>query len=720
MLVAVLLFQLLEVSFFQLPRERIDGLIYDLKVKRLPPWPASVTNIQIVDIDEFSLANIGRMPWSREIFAELTQKLTALGAIVISYDVLFAEPQINPAVAVLASLEQELAQHQREMLLQQFDYDQQFVTALANTEAVLSVLLHQDKDSKTLQALRVGVLSADGVAQTQIEAITGVPQYSGYAGLLPSVAEVVAGQGYMNSFEDADGFVRRVALIAELDGQLYPSLALETFRVYSLIEQVIPTWQNLSKQAYLQGLRIGNTWVATDNQAKIFVPFRGQARTYPYTSAAAILNDEIQDQRFDQAVVFVGTSATGLADLRATPVALGFPGVEIHATVFDALIAPQFIPHQPEWWAEVMLLQLLVIGILCLCLLGERSPLVTSVFALLLLVVVIGVNLLLWYQFFIYLPLFSVLLLTLLLAVFYISSGFFLENKKRRQVKAVFDQYVPPAHIDRILQNPESVTLAGEKKELSVLFSDIRGFTSISETMTAGELKLWLNQFFSPITRCILEGDGTIDKYVGDMVMAFWGAPLDEPQHANKAVAAAFSMLQELETLNLTFVAQNKPLAHIGIGINTGEMNVGDMGSDFRRSYTVIGDAVNLGSRLEGLTKFYGVDILVGEFTRAQAQDFSYLLIDKVKVKGKDAPVTIYSPLAVHLSQTQQKACNDFNHILECYFSRQFTQAQAELSTLSPDFSNRHLIALYEQRIQHFLQEPPPDDWDGSFTHTSK
>ena len=719
LLVMVVLFQLLDMAVFKLPRERLDGLIYDLKVKRLPPWPASVTNIQIVDIDEFSLANIGRMPWSRDIFAQLTHKLTELGAIVISYDILFSEPQINPAESVLANLDQQIEQEKREKLIKHFDYDQHFVNAVGNTEVVLAVLLHQEQDNTTEQSLRSGAINNSGLSQNQTQTIAAIPEYSAYAGLLPALAKVAAGQGFMNSFEDADGFVRRVALIAEIEGQVYPSLALETFRVYSLIDKVVPVWQNLQNKAYLQGLSIGNTWIATDNQAKIFVPYRGEPRSYPYTSAAAILNNEISDQRFSQAVVFVGTSATGLADLRATPVALGFPGVEIQATVFDALIAPQFIPYQPEWWAEAVLLQLLIIGLLCL-LLADRSPLVTSLFALLLVATVLSINLVLWYQFYIYLPLFSALFLTVVLAVFYISSGFFQENKKRRQVKAVFDQYVPPAHIDRILLDPDSVTLAGEKKELSVLFSDIRGFTAISETMTAGELKQWLNQFFSPITHCILQADGTIDKYVGDMVMAFWGAPLDEPQHANKAVAAAFSMLQQLAELNKAYVAQNLPTAHIGIGINTGEMNVGDMGSDFRRSYTVIGDAVNLGSRLEGLTKFYGVDILVSEFTRAQAQDFNYLLIDKVKVKGKVAPVTIYAPLPVNLSKTQQQACIQFNHILRCYFLQQFSQALAELSQLSTDFNNQHLVNLYTQRIQHFLQQAPPADWDGSFIHTTK
>lgn len=721
-IIALILFQFVVVSVVQLPRDRIDGLIYDLKVKHLPPWPESVTNIQIVDIDEYSLATLGRMPWSRDIFAELTQKLTDLGAIVIAYDLLFSEPQINPAMSVLGNLHKITSLHKehRQTLLNQFDYDQQFATKMAANEVVLSVLLHQERDSKTQGPLQTGTMSAQGVAQTQSHSMVEIPRYSSYAGVIKPFAKVAAGQGFMNSFEDADGFVRRVALLAQVDGKLYPSLALETFRVYSLIDQVMPVWQIHQNKAYLLGMNIGSTLVATDNEAKIFVPFRGKPRSYSYTPAAEVINDEISDQRFDQAVVFIGASAVGLSDLRATPVSLGFPGVEIHATVFDALIAPQNIPYRPDWWAEATLLQLLLIGILFVLFLSQSSPLLTSLFSACVASLVIGINLILWYQLYIYLPLFSSLLLLLILTVFYISSGFFEENKKRRQVKAVFEQYVPPAHIERILLDPGSVTLAGEKKELSVLFSDIRGFTSISETMTAGELKLWLNQFFSPMTRSILQADGTIDKYVGDMVMAFWGAPLDEPQHANKAIKAAFSMLQQLEELNRVFDGQNKPHAHIGIGINSGEMNVGDMGSDFRRSYTVIGDAVNLGSRLEGLTKFYALDILVSEYTQKQAQDFNYLLIDKVKVKGKVEPVTIYSPLASNLSKQSQDLCEQFNRILKFYFSAQFTQALVGLDGLGDDFFNQHLITLYRQRCEYFIHQPPPVDWDGSFTHSTK
>lgn len=721
LILVVILIQLFDWSVIQLPRERIDGLIYDLKVKRLPPWPESVTNIQIVDIDEYSLAAVGRMPWSREHFANLTSKLSQLGAIVISFDVLFAEPQHNPAEAVLSQPEVS-AKFDSAMLNSiqaQFNYDQHFADAITTTDVILPTLFHRELDTSTGLALQIGALDSQGVLQTQPDLPLTIPTYPGFAGVLPKFAPVARGQGFMNSFEDADGFIRQVALLAQVNGKVYPSLALETFRVYSLVDHLIPQWEALQGKAYLTGLSVGDQFIATDNESKIYIPYRGTKRTFPYTSAANVLLDEINDNRFDQAVVFIGSSATGLADLRSTPVELGFPGVEIQATIFDALITPSEIPYQPEWWREAMLLQLLAIGLLCFLFFPNRTPGVTTGLAVLFLSGVIGLNLLLWFGMSIYLPLFSPLLLTVLLSSYFISRGFFFENKKRRQVKAVFDQYVPPAHIDRILQDPESVNLSGEKKELSVMFSDIRSFTSISESMQAEELKLWLNQFFSPITRVILEHDGTIDKYVGDMVMAFWGAPLDEPKHASKSIAAAFSMLEQLTILNHTFAQRQQPLAQIGIGINTGEMNVGDMGSDFRRSYTVIGDAVNLGSRLEGLTKFYGVDILVSEYTQQQASDYHFCLVDRVKVKGKVKPVTIYAPLAKQVTEKMLEQNLQFNLAIESYFAQEFYAALTILKQLD-DFSNPHLLTMYFQRIEHFVANPPPSDWDGSFTHTSK
>jgi len=726
---------------------RLEGLLYDAKVQYLPPWPRSVSNIQIVDIDEASLHDIGRMPWDRSQFVKLTTSLAQAGAVLVVYDVLFSEPQPNAALTALQSWPQQsmLSEAQRQSLLNYATAlapDVRFAAAMQSVEVVLANVLHrhgklrtgllspQLQQNPSGQIIQTGHTGQQSVLQQRPVGTTPFEPFSGFAAPIPVLANAASGQGFINAEADADGFIRRVALLHELDQQLYPSLALEAFRVYSLIDQLRPAWLQQASAAYLQGVQIGNSLIRTDQQGRILIPFRGGARHYPYSSAADVLRDRIDDQRFDQAVVFVGTSATGLADLQATPTSLTFPGVEIHATVFDGLMSPQSLPYRPDWSAGAMLLQLLVLGLFCLWLFPRLGPLSSVAAALLLMLLAVAVNLWLWRVQVLDLPLLNPLLLVVLLSVYFISYGFVRETRRRKQINAVFDQYLPPAHIQRLLDDPGSVSLAGEKKQLSVLFCDIRSFTAISEQMSAQALKLWLNQYFSVMTQAILAHDGTIDKYVGDMVMAFWGAPLAEPAHASKSIRAAFAMLHALEPLNQQYQAAGKPVARIGIGIHTGEMNVGDMGSDFRRSYTVIGDAVNLGSRLEGLTKFYGLPLLVSEDTKAEAHELAYLLVDKVRVKGKQIPIRIYLPLEPDVAAPLLRDCQVFEQALEAYFQQDFIQARAQLLGLQAALQSSAelsglpyitgLIVLYLQRIDAFLQQGPGADWDGSYSHASK
>ena len=698
---------------------RLDGIGYDAKLVLLPPIPDSVANIQIVDIDERSLFEVERMPWRRDLYAELTRKLTQMGAIVIAFDVLFSEPQENPVKPVLEHFQRgnNFESKDAELLdsiLEDFDYDLQFAHALSGNEVVLGTLLHHQS------ILRKGTLATSSIDQQPASDSEKITKYQGYASVIDVLAEKAAGQGFMNSVEDADGFVRRAALIARVNDKLVPSLAAEAFRIYSFADALEPVWQQQGGKQFLEGVKIGNSIVPTDNQGRVLVPFRGPAKTYPYTSAVDVLENNVDPAQFDQAIVFVGTSASGLADLRVTPVTINFPGVEIHATVFEALFTPEKLIYRPDWWQGALAIKLLVVVLIIVLVYPRLGPMAMSLTTLVMLTSIILLNLALWRFHYIDLPLVSALLLSLTLSIYFITSGFFAESQRRKRVKAIFDQYVPPAHIDRLLSEPKALSLEGEKKELTVLFSDIRSFTTISEAMAAHELKRWLNQFFSPITRVIFQHDGTIDKYVGDMVMAFWGAPLDDKAHANKSIKAAFEMLGVLHSLNQTFKANNQPQANIGIGINTGEMNVGDMGSDYRRSYTVIGDAVNLGSRLEGLTKYYGLSILVSEFTHAQASDYEFLLIDKVKVKGKLKPVTIYSPLPHSPSDTEKSNDDAFNQAVDCYFKQEFKMALAIFTQLADSFRYPALIQLYIDRTTHWQANPPEAEWDGSFTHTSK
>lgn len=701
--------------------ERLEGMVYDARLQALPPWPQSVSNIQIVDIDEASLAEIGRMPWERRHFTRLTQQLQQAGAVLVVYDVLFAEAQPNPLQQVVKQwpqwphLEAGLQQDWLEFAKTQ-DQDLQFAAVLQQGEVVLANVLHQHAASPQRA-------SVPAVNQQRPDGTDALPFFPGMAAPVPPLANAVAGQGFINAEADADGFIRHAALVQQYQGRLFPSLALEAFRVYSLVPQIEPVWYAQDGRRWIEGLRLGNSLIRTDDRGRILVPYRGGARYYPYTSAGAIVQGQFDQTQFDGAVVFVGTSAAGLADLRATPTAQAFPGVEIHATVFEALMFPEAIPYRPDWWRAAAALQLLGLALCCLWSLPRLGPGASLLLSLFLLLLTLAGNLALWMIHVIDLPLLLPCMLLLLLAVYYVSAGFFRENRRRTRMKAVFDQYVPPAHIDRLLHDPASVSLDGEKKLLTVLFCDIRGFTAISEQLSAQQLKHWLNRVFNSLTTVIQAHDGTIDKYVGDMVMAFWGAPLPDAGHGQKAVQAALAMQAALDVLNRQFAQEGLPLVEAGIGINSGEMNVGDMGSDFRRSYTVIGDAVNLASRLEALTGYYGVPILVSESTKALAGAQQYLLVDKVQVKGRQQAVCIYLAFGIELPASVQAEYNHFSAALQCYHSRDFTSAQQQWLALQQRCTEPclcHLITLYLARVATMLQQAPPADWDGSFRHLAK
>ena len=719
---AVLVLQFAPFSHLNNVINRLDGILYDMRLSYLPPWPESVANIQILDIDEASLQEFGRMPWPRTQFAQLTRLLTEQGAITIAFDVLFTEPEINAATKVLAAVSDPKTVKDIQEVAPKLDGDAMFANTMRKNEVVLATLFHQEQDIQKGQLFRPSLVNQGDPSNNRLYS------FKGYSANTRVLAEHAVSQGFVNVVPDSDGFIRRSPLVVQQDSTIYPSLALAAFQSYSLAEAIELIWQQQEGRAFLTAVKIGNAMIPTDNKGQLLLPYRKFAYFYPYTPAAEVLAGRIQDQRFDGAVVFVGSSATGLADLRTTPVALNFPGVEIHATVFDALMSPQTQPFRPDWWQGMVAILIMGIGLLFSLLMPKLSPRATELFALLVLLITLAANLLMWHEFYMDLPLTSTLLVIICLSTYYIGHGFLRENTRRRQVKAIFEQYVPPAHIEDILEQPDAINLEGQKKYLSVLFCDIRSFTTISESLAPEQLTRWLNQFFSPITEDIFNHKGTIDKYVGDMVIAFWGAPLDDKHHVTNALKTAFAMQATARRLEKTFLDKNWPVAKIGIGINSGEMNVGDMGSKYRLSYTVLGDAVNLGSRLEGLTKFYGVDILLGEESKhtleAESSEFltevAFLLVDKVKVKGKLQPVTIFCPLNLHLQPELMESCQQFNQMMELYFSRQFNQAEALLEQLADGFFNQTIILLYRERIRQMLKTPPDENWNGAYVHQSK
>jgi adenylate cyclase len=408
--------------------------------------------------------------------------------------------------------------------------------------------------------------------------------------------------------------------------------------------------------------------------------------------------------------------------MRSTPGESVLPGVEVHANVRAGLLDGHF-PHEPPWALGANVALLIALGVMSVFIVPFIAPVAIMLISLLMMVLVTALNLWAWTEYGLVLAIVAPLLLIILIGTADLAYGFLTEARGRRQLKTVFGQYVPPEIVDEMNQDPDAnFALEGESREMSVLFCDIRGFTTISETLAADELKKMLNYFFTPMTRIIFERRGTIDKYVGDMIMAFWGAPVHDPQHPQHAVLGALAMLDKLVEMQPELRERGWPEIKIGVGINSGMMNVGDMGSEYRRAYTVIGDAVNLGSRLESLTKYYGVRLIVSESTRARLEGIVLRTLDRVQVKGKNKPVDIYEPVGESdaVSAELLQEVEESNRAMVYYFAGDWEQARSAFQALNNAHTERKLYGLYLERIQTLEEQGVKAGWDGAFRHTSK
>jgi adenylate cyclase len=720
--VFVIFLQFSSNSSVKLLLARFEGIIYDLRLRAtLVDRRITDQTIIIIDIDEKSLAAEGRWPWSRQKVATMVNHLADAGVAVVAFDVLFSEPERNPADSVTQHLEAKNIVAPPFLLEARaaLDADAIFAASLNSTDVVLGILFQGDA-SITQGELPFSVVKSEGISD--LSKMTRI-SFNNYESNIKILQSQTPGSGFINASYDGDGIIRRAALVAEYNGQFYPSLALEAARLLTLTDSIDMEIAHVgSGIQQITGVKWGKELIETDSVGRVLIPYRGDRNSFPYISASDVLNGNFAPEMFEGAVVFVGTSAVGLGDLRSTPVGLTYPGVEIHANVLEGLLAPEILPYQPDWWEAAVGITLIVLGVFCVFLFPTIGPLSLSITVIVLLVLTGWFNYWLWLHQGISLMLTTSLLLIFLVGMYNLSLGFFKANSQKKMIKSIFDQYVPPAHIDKMLADPDSVNLDGERKVMTVLFSDIRSFTSISESLSASELKNLLNKYFNPITKSIFDHKGTIDKYVGDMVMAFWGAPLDDPQHAENALNAALDMQVITERLRGEFKNVGLPEIHVGIGLNTGSMSVGDMGSEYRRSYTVLGDAVNLGARLESLTKFYGVECLVSENTKEHCPSHVFRFIDRVKVKGKSEAITIYEPLNKQqlASTTLESESHLYQQAYQYYLDQDWSAAEQSFTKLMSEFTVRKIYQIYLTRLSTLKEQPSTGKWDGVFTHTDK
>jgi len=704
--------------------QHIEAISYDARLQLTMPNTLD-RRIVIVDIDEKSLAEEGRWPWGRDKLAAMLDRLfDQYHVAVAGFDVVFAEKDESSGLKVLEQLGQKelknLPQFQASLaqLRPQLDHDRIFAQKLASRPVVLGYYF-TNKGDRVSGLLPAPAFPA-GSFQGSDTAFVGA---TGYGANLPEFQKVARNAGHFNPLTDFDGVARRVPMLMEYQGAYYESLSLAIIQSLSGNAGIQAVFEEGAGNVgdALEWLRVGKVKIPVDENISALVPYRGKQGSFPYVSATDVLHGRISAQELGGAIILVGTTAPGLMDLRSTPVGAVYPGVEVHANLIAGMLDHN-IKQKPAFIMGAEIAELLLLGLLLAFTLPLLSPVKASLAALAALLLAIGVNLWTWQSADMVLPLANTVLMILTLFMLSMSYGFFVESRAKRQITGLFGQYVPPELVDEMSENPGNFTMEGESREMTVLFSDVRGFTSISEGLSPKELSHLMNEYMTPMTRIIHKHRGTIDKYIGDAIMAFWGAPVRDPSHARNAVLAAIEMQEALAVLRPKFIEHGWPEVRIGVGLNTGMMSVGNMGSEFRMAYTVMGDAVNLGSRLESITKQYGAGIIVGELTQRAAPDIVFRELDRVRVKGKDEPVAIYEPLgaAGQADKTTLDELELFRQALKLYRAQDWDQAEVQLLKLQKTSPECALYRIYLERISYFRENPPGKEWDGVFTFTTK
>ena len=710
--------------------DRVENYLYDVRIRMTMPGTVD-DRVVIIDIDEASQAELGQWPWPRNTLATLVDLLfDNYGIRVLGLDVLFAEAEETSAERVINTLsasaiaEDPAVASELARLRESLDSNYRFAESFIARDVVTGFVF---KDSiRANEPEATGVLPAAIIRSDAIAGVT-VPfiEARGFAGNLPDLQENAIAGGFFDSpLIDSDGVFRRAPLVQQFGGDLYPSLALAVARIAlgtPNIALVFAEQKNARQSGIeLEALLLGDLEIPVNEQVAVYIPFRGPQESFRFISAKDVLSGTAPAELLAGKIALLGASAAGLLDLRATPVGQRYIGVEAHANLIAGLLDGS-IRQQPAWSDGLELVLLLLVAVVTAVLLPRLSPLAALALLLGMLGAAMASNLWMWNSLGLIIPIASVLSYVLIASMLQITYGFFVEQRNKRHLSQIFGQYIPPSLVEEIDASGEEISLEGETREMSVLFSDVRSFTTISEGLDATELTHMMNEFLTPFTGVIQKHRGTIDKYMGDCVMAFWGAPLVDQDHARHALLSAFDMIEAVQLLDAPFSDKNWPAIRVGVGIASGEMNVGNMGSEFRIAYTVMGDTVNLGSRLEGLTKQYGVDIIVNENTRNLVPDFTFRELDLVRVKGKTEPVAIFEPLgsSAELSRETALMLDDYSSALAAYRGKQWEAAATAFENLR-QHSDDLLYNVYLDRIERFRQRPPPDDWDGIFEHLSK
>ncbi len=701
------------------------------------PSPSVVAAV----IDEKSLDSEGRWPWPRSKYARVIEILDRDGAKVIAFDIGFIEPDENNNLRLIREIDQELehlriqdgrlARFMEERKLEA-DNDRALAEAMSRTEAKVILgyffymsrsFLDFDLPEERIQERLEGITDSKyPLIAYERQGAQFDPFRRAYAPE-PNIAmlrEAADGSGYFNMEPDPqDGIVRSMPLAYRCGREVYAPLSVQA--AWHFLEQ--PTLMIRVADYGIRGIRLGERMIPTDEMGYMRINYLGPERTFPHYSLSDILNERFSPGTFRDKLVIIGATAIGIGDIRNTPFSSSgeYPGLEIHATVIDNILKGNHI-SKPKWATIYDVAAIILLGLITGFVVPRLSAVKAVAAASGLFVFHIAATRWVFVQFGLWVnmvfPLLAVALVYTTLTVYH----YLTEEREKKKIRGAFGYYVSDSVVNEMLKNPDKLKLGGDKKELSVLFSDIRGFTSISEAMEPEELVQLLNEYLTVMTNIVFKYEGTLDKYIGDALMAIYGAPLDQEDHPRRACESALDMMEGLEELNRKWVGEGKKPLEVGVGINTGMMMVGNMGSDQRFDYTVMGDAVNLASRLEGANKSYRTHILISESTYEMVKDdFVCMELDSVRVKGKRLPVRIFELMGRdRLPPGRVEAVKRFHQGLSLYKAQDWDRAIRLFEEVKAAEAGIYAAEIYIRRCRELKESPPGPGWDGVFTMTTK
>ncbi len=672
---------------------------------------ANTGKVVIIDIDEKSLKNLGQWPWSRNKISQILNNLTQAKVAIIGMDIVFAEEDNSSPHKVFKKYNVK-----KENIP---NYDLELSKTIQNTPTILGYLFELEKNKKYINN------KAPNIPAIFIEKNKKLAEkylINAYGTIINTqvLQDNSYSSGFFNNTPDQSGVTRSVPLLISYDDMIYPSLALEIVRILTSSKKVFVNYNENG----VERISLNKIDIPTDRHGRILVNYRGKEKNFKYISASDIYYNKFEKKSLENKIVLIGTSAAGLLDLRATPFDFVFPGVEIHANVIDNIIQGDFLYKNPN--SDIINMVLIFILSFLIVLSVTYTPFWLNPFILLFSLfstLFFLYHILFYFSYIlnIFFPLITILIAFILSTLL----DYLYKVKLEQAIKKKFASKVSKEVMNKLLHNIDSNKFQAMEKEITVFFSDIRGFTKISESMNdAKVLILYLNQYMEPMSNIITKYEGTIDKYIGDAIMAYWNAPSNVKNHADKAVQTALKQIEELKNLNKKFEKENKPLIDIGIGINTGIATIGEMGSIRRSDYTVIGDSINLGSRLESLCKYYDSRINISNFTKDKLnEEYTLRFLDLVKVKGKEKPVEIWQ---VHnlgqASKELKEELQTYHKAIKLYKEQYFHNALKLFKKLynNPNITNRKINSIYINRCKHFISLPPSSDFNGIYEHSTK